>query len=84
MVASVKRTLAERLAEAWRSDPERLSRAVELGIINPEWVEAPSQHDFSSAAPIELVERFLERTAEQRPSMLTSLGLTALQVLGST
>jgi adenylate cyclase len=83
-MASVKRSLAERLAEAWRSDPERLSRAVELGIINPEWVEAPSEHSFSSAAPIEVVERFLERTAEQRPSMLASLGLSALQVLGST
>ena len=84
VVASLKRSLAERLAEAWRSDPERLARAVELGIINPEWVDAPGEHAFSSAAPIEVVERFLERTAEERPSMLASLGLSALQVLGST
>lgn len=83
MVASLRRTLAERLAEAWRSDPERLSNAVELGIINPDWVEAPGKHDFSAAAPMEVVERFLERTTEQRPSMLAALGLTALQVLGS-
>jgi adenylate cyclase len=84
VVASLKRSLAERLAEAWRSDPERLNRAVELGIINPEWVDAPGDHTFSSAAPMEVVERFLERTTEERPSMLASLGLTALQVLGST
>jgi class 3 adenylate cyclase len=84
VVASLKRTLAERLAEAWRSDPERLARAVELGIINQEWVDAPGKHAFSSAAPIEVVERFLERTTEERPSMLASLGLSALQVLGST
>jgi adenylate cyclase len=84
VVASLRRTLADRLAEAWRSDPDRLAKAVELGIINPEWVEAPGDHQFSSAAPMEVVERFLEKTAEERPSMLASLGLTALQILGST
>jgi class 3 adenylate cyclase len=84
VVASLRRTLADRLAEAWRSDPERLAKAVELGVINPEWVEAPGEHAFSSAAPMEVVERFLEKTAEERPSMLASLGLTALQILGST
>lgn len=83
VVASLKRSLAERLADAWRNDPERLARAVELGIINQEWVDAPGEHAFSSAAPIDVVERFLERTAEERPSMLASLGLTALQILGS-
>ena len=83
VVASVRRSLAAKLAEAWRSDPERLATAVELGVINPEWVEAPGDHSFSSAAPMEVVERFLERTAEQRPSMLASLGLTALQILGA-
>ena len=84
VVASLRRSLADRLAEAWRSDPDRLAKAVELGIINPEWVEAPGEHAFSSAAPMEVVERFLEKTAEERPSMLASLGLSALQVLGST
>ena len=83
VVDSVKRSLAERLAEAWRAEPERLATAVELGVINPDWVDAPGEHQFSSAAPIEVVERFLERTTEQRPSMLASLGLTALQVLNS-
>src|SRR5260370_10872503 len=83
VVASMRRTLAERLAEAWRSDPECLAKAVDLGIINPDWVDQPSAHSFSSVAPIEVIERFLERTAEQRPSMLASLGLSALQVLGA-
>ena len=83
VVESVKRSMAERLAEAWRAEPERLATAVELGVINPDWVDDPADHQFSSVAPIEVVERFLERTAEQRPSMLTALGLSAVQILNS-
>src|SRR5258708_2302301 len=70
VVASLRRSAAERLAQAWRSDPDRLAAAVDLGIVNKDWVDAPSEHAFTAAAPMEVVERFLERTAAERPSML--------------
>ncbi|MCU1497972.1 MAG: putative adenylate/guanylate cyclase, partial [Acidimicrobiales bacterium] len=40
-----------------------------------------STNPFRTAPPTEMVQRFLERTAEQRPSVLASMGLNALQGL---
>src|SRR5205807_1861351 len=40
-MASLRRSLAERIADLLRRDPERLDRAVEVGLIRREWLERP-------------------------------------------
>lgn len=82
-VASLRRNLAERIADLLQRDPERLERAVDIGLIRREWLEHPGDEPLSTASPTEVVERMLERSVEQRPSLLASLGLTAIQVLSS-
>lgn len=80
-LASLRRSVSERLADLIRSDPGWASQAADVGLVDRAWLEAPSEHPFRTAPPGELVQRFLERTAEQRPSVLASLGLNALQGL---
>jgi class 3 adenylate cyclase len=80
-VRAVKLALASGIADVLRKDPERLSQAVETGLVSREWLERPGQGPVSEATPIEVMERWLERSVEQRPSMLASLGLNAVQVL---
>ena len=82
-MAGMRRTFAERMADLLSRDPDRLSAAVEMGIIRREWLEEPGSGEAVSAAPVEVVERFLQRSVEQKPSLLSSLGLTAIQGLMS-
>jgi adenylate cyclase len=83
-LSTVRRSLAERVADLLRRDPERLAAAVEMGLVRREWLDSPGRGEpVSTATPVEVVERFLERSVEQRPSLLPSLGLTAIQVLSS-
>jgi adenylate cyclase len=82
-VATWKRSLAARVADLLQRDPERLAHAVELGLIQREWLERPGDAPISTATPVEVVERYLEGSVERRPSLLASLGLTAIQVLSS-
>jgi adenylate cyclase len=80
-VRAVKLALASGIADILRKDPERLSQAVETGLVSREWLERPGQGPVSEATPVEVMERWLERSVEQRPSVLASLGLNAVQVL---
>jgi adenylate cyclase len=80
-ISSVRRTVESRIAELIRRDPERAANAVEVGLIDKEWLEAPGHHPIRSATPVQVVLRFLERSVEQRPSVLSSLGLNAIQAL---
>lgn len=80
-VRAMRRGLAERVADIIRSDPERAASAVEVGIIDARWLDAPTSRPVSTATPTEVLERFLERSVEQRPSLLGNLGLNALQLL---
>lgn len=80
-VAAVRRSFSERLADAIRADPAWAAQAADVGLIDRAWLESPTDNPFRTAPPTELVQRFLERTAEQRPSVLASLGLNALQGL---
>ena len=43
----------------------------------------PGDAPLSTATPVEVVERYLQGSVEKRPSLLASLGLTAIQVLSS-
>src|SRR3954447_19486193 len=80
-VASLRRTVSERLATLIRSDPEWASQAADVGLVDRAWLEHPGEQPFRTAPPSEMVQRFLERTTERRPSVLANLGLNALQAL---
>lgn len=73
--------LAERAAQLLQRDPELTDTAVEVGLVDREWLEAPGQHPVRTAAPLDVVQRFLERSVERRPSALGTIGLNALQLL---
>lgn len=80
-LASLRRGLSERLAQAIRSDPEWAAQAADVGLVDRAWLDDPAQQPFRTAPPGEMVQRFLERTAERRPSALASVGLSAVQAL---
>jgi adenylate cyclase len=80
---SLRQVLARKVAELIRNDPEEAARALELGIVDRRWLERPGEHPLSTTAPAEIVERFLERSVEQKPSRLASLGLNAVQLLST-
>jgi adenylate cyclase len=81
----LKRTLAEKAAELIRRDPERAATALEMGVVDREWLDDPSgDRPVGTSTPTEVLERFLERAVEDRPSLLGSLGLSALQILSGS
>ena len=80
-VGAVRLSLAERAAELLRRDPELKDTAVEVGLVDRAWLEAPGQHPIRTTAAIDVVQRFLERSVERRPSAMGSIGLNALQLL---
>ncbi|MCU1352554.1 MAG: putative adenylate/guanylate cyclase [Acidimicrobiales bacterium] len=80
-VASLRRSLSERLADLIRSDAEWARQAADVGLIDRAWLENPGANPVRSAPPTQVVQRFLERSSEQRPSVLSSLGLSALQAM---
>ncbi len=69
------------MADLIRRDPERAANAVEMGIIDRNWLERPGEHPIRSATPVQVVQRFLERSVEQRPSALNTMGLNTIQLL---
>jgi adenylate cyclase len=79
--ASAKQALAERLAALLRRDPDLASTAMEVGLVDRAWMDEPGQHPISTAGTRDVVERFLERSAERRPSMLARIGLSTIQAL---
>ena len=73
--------MAERLAKLLRKDPELVANAVEVGLVDRDWLEEPGKHPMSTATTLDVVQRFLERSVEQRPSALAAIGLNAIQAL---
>jgi adenylate cyclase len=81
-VGAARRTMAKAVASMLQRDPERLSAAIETGLVSRAWIDDPGGNEpFLAATPAEVVERFLEREVEQRPSVLSQLGLSAVQIL---
>lgn len=80
-VDAVRVTLAERAAEMLRRDPDLAGTAVEVGLVDREWLESPGQHPVRTVAAREVFQRFIERSVERRPSAMGALGLNALQLL---
>ncbi len=83
-LSGLRGTLAQRIAGLLRRDTELLSEMVELGLVRREWLEDPAREQMSTATPMEVVERWLERSVEQRPSLLGKLGLSAIQQLSAS
>lgn len=83
-LTGLKGTLAQRIAGMLQRDPELLSEMVELGLVRREWLDDPAAEQMSTAGPMEVAERWLERSVEQRPSLLGRLGLNAIQQLSSS
>jgi adenylate cyclase len=82
-LAALRRATARKAAEMIRSDPDDAATALEIGLVDEEWLQAPGERPISSSAPSDILRRFLERTVERHPSKLSSLGLTAVQLLSS-
>lgn len=76
--------MSRKAADLIRSDPDTAATALEVGLIDRQWLEDPDAHPIGSGTPTEVLERFLERSVEQRPSRLAALGLSAVQLLSST
>src|SRR5579872_3679835 len=81
--AALRRATARKAAELIRSDPDDAATALEIGLVDDEWLRAPGERPISSSAPGDILRRFLERSVERHPSKLSSLGLTAVQLLSS-
>lgn len=73
--------VSERLARLIDNSPAVRDVALEVGVIDRQWLDQPARHQPSIAPPLELLRRLLERTVERYPSVLASVGLNALQVL---
>jgi adenylate cyclase len=80
-VGAVKVNLAERAADLLRRDPELSDTAIEVGLVDRAWLEEPGQHPVRTVPALDVVQRFLERSVERRPSALGTIGLNALQLL---
>jgi adenylate cyclase len=81
---SLRHTLAERVVEALeRRDPDLLSALSEVGLVRKAWVEDPSSGEPMRAPAADVVQRLLERSVERQPSLLASLGLSAVQLLAA-
>lgn len=80
-VGAVRVGLAERAADLLRRDPELRDTAVEVGLVDRAWLEEPGHHPVRTAPALDVVQRFLERSVERRPSALGAIGLNALQLL---
>ncbi|MCU4183224.1 adenylate/guanylate cyclase domain-containing protein [Acidiferrimicrobium sp. IK] len=82
-VGVLRRLLARRTAELIRSDPDAAAAALEMGLVDARWLEDPTGHPNVTSPPGEVLERFLQRTVDARPSRLGTLGLGAVQLLSS-
>jgi adenylate cyclase len=80
-VQGVKVKLARGVAQLLKRDPEHAARAVEMGFISRDWLDRPGEAPVSEATPVDVLERILQRSVEQKPSVLATLGLTTLQAL---
>lgn len=80
-MATLRRALAEKAADVIRRDPELAADAIEVGLVDRRWLEAPGEHPLTTAKGRDVLQRFVERAVERRPSALGTLGLSALQVL---
>lgn len=76
-----EKVLAERLAKLIDNSPAVRDLAVEVGLVDRQWLDQPSRRKPAIAPPLDVLRRFFERTVERHPSALAGLGMNAVQVL---
>src|SRR4051812_3996201 len=76
--------MARRILNVLSRDPELLGQMTESGLISRDWVENPGATPMTEATPLEVLERTLAGIVERRPSMLATLGLSAIEVLSTS
>jgi adenylate cyclase len=76
-----QKVLSERLARLIDTSPAVRDVAVEVGLVDRQWLEQPSRRRPAIAPPVEVLRRFVERATERHPSALSSIGVNALQLL---
>jgi adenylate cyclase len=82
-VDGLRRLLARKAADVIRNDPEDAAFALEIGLVDSRWLDDPANHPISTSKPTEIIEQFLERSVERRPSLFSTLGLSAVQLLSA-
>jgi adenylate cyclase len=82
-IDTMRKLLARKVAEVIRSDPEEAASALELGIIDRRWLDDPDNQRISTSKPTEILEHFLARSVERKPSLLSTVGLSAVQLLAA-
>ena len=80
---ALRQQLAERAAAALRQDPELTSTAIEVGLVDRAWVDRPGANPIRTSSTVEVLQRFLERSVERKPSVLGAVGLNAFQLLAA-
>ena len=82
-VDTLRKLLGRKVAEVIRNDPEEAATALELGIIDHRWLDDPVNQPISPSKPTEILEHFLARSLERKPSLLSTIGLSAVQLLAA-
>jgi adenylate cyclase len=81
---AMRTAMAKRIVGVLSRDPELLAQMTESGLIRRDWVENPGDGPMmTEATPLEVLERTLSGIVERRPSMLASVGLSAIEVLSA-
>ncbi len=77
--------LAQRVIDLLdQRDPALLSGLVEVGIVSRDFRDQGEGPVLTNTPTIDVVERLLERSVEQRPSLLSRLGLSTIQALATS
>jgi adenylate cyclase len=80
-VDALRLRLTERAAALINEHPDFARGAAEVGLIDRAWLEDPANRPIRTATSLDVVQRFLERSVEQEPSLIAHMGLNAIQLL---
>lgn len=80
-VAEWRSALSRRLAELVKDDDELAQKAMEVGLVDRDWLDDPGNRPITTTGPVDMLQRYLERTAEQRPGVTARLGLSTFELL---
>jgi adenylate cyclase len=80
-VDALRKRLTERAAALINEHPDFARGAAEIGLIDRAWLEDPTNRPIRTATSLDVVQRFLERSVEQEPSLIAHMGLNAIQLL---
>jgi class 3 adenylate cyclase len=80
-VDAIRRRLTQQAAALLNDHPDFARGASEVGLIDRAWLEQPTERPIRTATSLDVIQRFLERSIEQEPSLIATMGLNAIQLL---